>query len=394
MQSLARPHPPHTGILILAVASANLGLSLLSPVITQLRDDLMATADEAQLVLGSFMLSVALSQLVAGSLSDKFGRRYVLIIGAVVFGVGGVGAMLAPNIEMLIGLRILQGIGAAACMTMGRVIVNDSFDGAEAARKMSVVSSAQAIVPLLGFGFGGVIAEFIGWRGSIGIMVLGALSIGVLSSLYVTETRRGAPVPLRLASLSAAYLSLIRTPAVRYHGLTSGFAIGMFFAMGGTMPYEFDRLGVSPMEFGLLFAMTSIGYVSGNAVNRALVGRVGLSRMAFFGSLLTLLVPGSMLVGHVFELLSPTVLSFLCFCFGVCNGLVIANSMICSMRAAGENSGAGTGLLGAIQMLLGALSGSVIIGLGGAEDFAVTAGGLLLMAMMGATASFLGSKVR
>ncbi len=388
-----RSQPPHSAILILAVASANLGLSLLSPVITDLRQDLFANADEAQLVLSSFMISVAAGQLISGSLSDKFGRRYVLITGSVIFGVGGVGAMLATNIEMLIVLRIVQGAGAAACMTMGRVIVNDSFEGAEAARKMSVISSAQAIVPLLGFGFGGVIAEFIGWRGSIAIMVFGAILIGVLSSLYVAETRRGVPVPLRLASLTTAYLSLIKSPGVRYHGLTSGFAIAIFFTMGGTMPYEFSRLGVSAMEFGALFAVTSVGYVTGNAINRSLVGRIGLRRMALAGSLLTLLVPGSMLAGHLFDLLTPARLSFLCFCFGICNGLVIANSMICSMRAAGENSGAGTGLLGAIQMFLGAVLGSIIIAFGGATDFVVTSSGLLIIALLGATSSFLGSKV-
>ena len=385
---------PPIGVLILAASSANLGLSILSPVITTLRDDFSASADRAQLVLSAFMLSVAISQLISGSLSDRFGRKRVLLGGSVIFIIGGIGALLSTTIDMLIGFRILQGAGAAACMTMGRVIVNDVYQGTEAARKLSIVSSAQAIVPALGFAFGGVIAEFIGWRGSIGILVMGALLIAVMSFLFIDESRRGDPVLFRPASLIAAYLALLKTPGVMFHGLKSGLAVGMFFAMGGVMPYEFDRMGIGPLEYGLFFAMTSVGYILGNFINGLLVGRVGVVRMAYIGSLLTVLVPLLMLAGGLTGLLTPFWLSFLCFCFGVYNGLVIANAMICSMRAAGSNSGAGTGLLGAMQMLFGGVAGSAIIALGGANHFSVTATGLLIMALCAALSSFLAPNSR
>ena len=154
-------------MLTLAGYSANLELSILSPVITTLRADFSASVDRAQLVFSAFMLSVAISQLISGSLFDRFGRKKILHSGSVIFIVGGIGALLSTTIDMLIGFRILPGAGAAACMTMGRVIVNDVYQGAEAARKLSIVSSAQAIVPAIGFACGGVIAEFIGWRGTI-----------------------------------------------------------------------------------------------------------------------------------------------------------------------------------------------------------------------------------
>ena len=102
-----------------------------------------------------------------------------------------IGWLLSTTIDMLIGFWVLQGAGAAACMTMGQVIENDFYQGTEAACKLSIVSSAQAIVPALGFAFGGVIAEFIGWQASIGIMVMGALLIAVVSYLFIDESRRG-----------------------------------------------------------------------------------------------------------------------------------------------------------------------------------------------------------
>ena len=185
---------PPIGVLILSASSANLGLSLLSPVITILRDDFSVSANLAQLVLSAFMVSAAISQLISGSLSDRFGRKKILLGGSAIFIVGSIGALLSTAIDMLIGFRVLQGAGAAACMTMGRVIVNDIYQGAEAARKLSIVSSAQAIVPAIGFAFGGVIAKFIGWRVSIGIMAMGGLLIAVMSYLFIDESRRGDPV--------------------------------------------------------------------------------------------------------------------------------------------------------------------------------------------------------
>ena len=121
-----------------------------------------------------------------------------------------------------------------------------------------------------------------------------------------------------------AYLGLLKTSGVMFHGLTSGLAVCMFFAIGGAMPYAFDRMGIGPLEYGLFFSITSIGYVLGNFVNGLLVERVGVVRMAYLGSLLTALVPMLMLAGDLTGMLTPLLLSFLCFSFGVCNGLVIA----------------------------------------------------------------------
>ena len=101
-----------------------------------------------------------------------------------------------------------------------------------------------------------------------------------------------------------------------------------------------------------------------------------------------------MLAEDLTDFLTPLLLSFLCFCFGVCNGLVIANAIICSMRAAGRNSGAGTGLLGAMQMLFGGIAGGAIIALGGADYFSVTATGLLIMSLCAVLSSFLAPNSR
>ena len=99
---------PPIGVLIFAASSANLGLAILSPVITILRDDFSTSADRAQLVLSAFMLSVAISQLISGSLSDRSGCKKILFSGSVIFMIGGIGALLSTTIDMLIGVRICK----------------------------------------------------------------------------------------------------------------------------------------------------------------------------------------------------------------------------------------------------------------------------------------------
>ena len=106
-----------------------------------MRDDFSVPADLAQLVLSAFMLPVAISQLISGSLPDRFGQKKILLSGSVIFIIGGIGALFLTTIDMLIGFRVLLGVGAGACMTMGRVIMNDVYQGAEAARKLSIFSS-------------------------------------------------------------------------------------------------------------------------------------------------------------------------------------------------------------------------------------------------------------
>ena len=163
----ARLAPP-IWLLALAVSGANVGMSLLSPAILSLRQDLGASADEAQLVLSVFLVMLGLGQLGAGSLSDRIGRRPVLVYGSLLFLLAGFGALVAPNVEVLIVLRALQGVGAATCMAMGRVIINDSFDRNEAGRQLSTITMAQSVVPLIGFAFGGLLADMVGWRGRSG----------------------------------------------------------------------------------------------------------------------------------------------------------------------------------------------------------------------------------
>ena len=388
-KSLSARAAPPIWMLALAVSGANVGMSLLSPAVPDLRADLMATADEAQLVLSGFLVMLGLGQLGAGSVSDSVGRRPVMMFGAMLFALSGIGALLAPNVWVLILMRILQGIGAAACMAMGRVIVNDGFSREEAGRQLSTITMFQAVVPILGFAFGGLLADFVGWRGAIAVMVATS-SVVLLATVFLLRETRLETTPLMpVGRMIAVYVQLLRTPKFITNAGAAALLTAAFFAMGGFMPYHFKSLGASAFEFGLFFSITSVGYMAGNSLNRSLGPRMGLDRAAFTGSLISVVTMSGLTLAGYAEMAVPPVVSGFLFFYGFSNGLVIANTIIGAVRAAGPHSGAATGLCGALQMGVSAVLGSLIIAFGGDSNFKLAISICWLMSVFGVASAYL-----
>ena len=360
---------PPLWVLALAVSGANVGISLLSPAIPALRADLMATGDQAQLVLGVFLVMLGLGQLGAGSISDRIGRRPVLVYGALLFTIGGLGSLFATTVEMLIAMRLIQGLGAAACTAMGRVIISDSYERAEAGKQLSTITMFQAIVPLLGFAFGGILVDFVGWRGSVALMVITAAVVLVSAQVLVRESRteKGAALPVR--QIMGVYGRLLVTQKFIANASGASLMTAVFFAMGGFMPYHFQRLGASAFEFGLFFSACTAGYIFGNNLNRRLGPRFGIDRAAFAGSVISFVAISWVAGAALLDLAVQPVISAGLFVYGTGNGLIVANGLIGAIRAAGVHSGAATGLCGALQMAGSAALGSFIVGLGGDMDF-------------------------
>ena len=385
---------PPLWLLALTVSGVNIGMALLAPAIPMLRDDLSASGDEAQLVLSAFLVMLGLGQLVAGSLSDTLGRRPVLLSGSLLFAIAGAAALVAPTIELLILARAVQGFGASACMAVGRVIINDSFDRTEAGRQLSTITMVQSIVPLMGFAGGGLIADFIGWRGSIGIMVLTAAVIFTANLVLLGETNQNRVPRAPLLKVMGVFVLLVRSREFMVHASSGALLTAAYFALGGFMPYQFQRLGASVTMIGLLFSMTAFGYMSGNYLSRHVGPRIGLESAVLLGGVVSLLAILLLVLLEMAGLASPWVISGCLFLFGVANGLVVANSIICAVRAAGPNSGAATGLCGALQMMYSAAFGSLVIGLGGDQNFLVALAVVLLISGVAALATWRGYQQR
>lgn len=377
-----RPNAPPIWFLALTTASPVLGLTILTPALPLIKQELQVSSNEVQLLLTVFMVSLAVGQLIHGPLSDRWGRRPVLIAGAILFSLGSIAAIFTSNIDLLIVCRGIQGFGAAACSSMGRAMVNDSFERSEAARQMSSIAMVLAIVPALSIAFGGILADIAGLTGAMILMSVAATFVVITTLTRSTETNLNPTDRIDALSIIAAYRSVLGNLTFVCWTLSSGLQIGMFFSLNAFLGYQFARHGYSMAEFGLWFSLTPIFYLIGNSCNRKWFVAKGLERASMIGCTLSLISVVSLFLTqkagftHALSLAIPLSL------FGFGNGIVVANSMVGSMSAAGRHAGTGSGILGAWQMASGGIAGAIIIALGGAEIFSVAATGLIIMALI------------
>lgn len=163
---------PATLLLALAAlaAVAPLATDAYLPAFGQMADDLGVSASSVQLTMTTFLVGIALGQLTIGVLSDRVGRRPLLLWGSVLALAASIGAALASSLSILLTARFLQGLGGAAGMVLGRAVISDRSRGITAARALSVVMAIQGIAPVVAPILGGVLVELIGWRGILGVV--------------------------------------------------------------------------------------------------------------------------------------------------------------------------------------------------------------------------------
>ena len=328
------------------------------------------------------MIALATGQLICGPVSDRTGRRPVMLTGAVLYTLAGILCTLTENIQQLIVLRAIQGLGAAACMAMGRAIVNDAFERSEAARQMSTISIILAIAPALSIGFGGVLAESAGWKGIMLLLVTCGAVMIVAAWLLARETNLNRIAAINPYTVMNAYRAVLRNRLFVCWALTSAMQIGIFFSLNALLGYQYQRNGYSLSEFGLWFALTPLFYLIGNSCNRIWFVSKGIERAAMIGSSLSLVSVLTLFVTQAAGMTHALSLALPCCLFGFSNGIVVANSTVGAISASGKHAGTGTGIVGACQMATGGIAGAVIVALGGAQNFSIAAAALIVMSVV------------
>ena len=358
-------------ILALANASVVVGMGLITPSILIIKNDFNVSAETVQLVLTYYMLAAGLGQLIFGTLSDRYGRRPILLMGGFLFAASSIISIFSPNILSLLFLRVIQGLGAAACMSMARVIITDSFEKTEAAEKLSLVTAIMVIFPLISLILGGFIAETIGWVGTMYIFFLFGFIIFICAFIQIPETKTDKIKHLNLEKISNSYLAVLKNSKFLTFTFISSILVGIFFSSFGFMPYEFARLGVSPLEFGFWLSFTGLGYFVGNILNKHYAAVFGIEKLIVIGCLLSLISYLSILFMHLNVFSNPLYIALPIIVFGLGNGFTVANCIIGAVSSTGGNSGTATGVAGAMQMSSGGIVGTIVISLGGDESFLV-----------------------
>ncbi len=309
-----------------------------------------------QLILSLFLASIAISQIFIGPLSDRFGRRPVLLIGFISFVAVTLLAPIAPTIDALIAIRIVQGATGCVGIVLGRAIVRDLFDRRQAASMLGYVTMGLAVAPMVAPVIGGLLQELFGWTAIfLFTALLGIACVGVTWA-YVPETNLRPTPRLSFASMFRDFGLLLRSPDFLLFAASAGLTTGVFFAFLGGAPYVSEHiLGLSPGVYGLWFGVAPVGYVLGNYIAGRFTERFGVARMIVAGSALGVIAASLAPLLFLSGFASPAALFLPTVLVGIANGVALPSAISGAVSVRPDIAGAASGLSGAAQIGMGAI---------------------------------------
>lgn len=374
-----------TVLLALLTALGPLATDMYLPAMEPIRADLGGTVPSAQLTLSLFLAGFAVGQLVYGPISDRHGRRGVLLASLAVVLVANAACVLAPNMTALIVARLAVGLGTAGPIVLARSIVRDLYSGARAGQELSRMGSIMGLVPAIGPLVGALVYEAAGWRMIFALQfLLAAVTAAVVfAALPETIGARRRPDPLRPATLLRTYADIVRHPVFALYTATNCFVFGGFFAFIATAGFLLPAVyGSGSLGVGLAFGMVAVAFVTGTLIGARLVGRIGIDRTMLAG-VVVLLQSGGMIVLlvfdsviHVSDILVPMMV------YGLGLGIAFPQGIAGAIGPFPDRAGAASSAFGFLQMTFGALLSLWLAGsfAGSAVPFAVT----VLMLAIGA----------
>jgi DHA1 family bicyclomycin/chloramphenicol resistance-like MFS transporter len=351
---------PPLALLVLVTAIAPAALHMLVPSLPLLATVFDAPAANVQLVLTLFLAGIATGQLVYGPISDRLGRRPVLIAGLLLFLVGTVLCGLAWSLPVLIVGRVLQAGGGCAGMVLGRAIVRDLFDRERSASAIATITMAMSLAPSISPAIGAYLAEWVGWRADFAF--LGAVGAAVLVvTVAKLEETHAAPASVSVAGMTRSFVLLLRSPAFRGFAFGTAFTSASWFTFLASAPYLLSEvLHQPPSTYGLMILLPMVGYILGNAAVARLTVPFGITRLCVFGFALSL-ASGVMLAVWCFVDLTPWALFVPMAISSVGNGISQPPGIAAGLSVFPRIAGAASGLMGFLQMMIAA-AGTFLIG--------------------------------
>jgi DHA1 family bicyclomycin/chloramphenicol resistance-like MFS transporter len=364
-----------TGCLMLQPLSTDLYLASLP----NLASDFATTPAAVQQTLSLFVFGFGTAQLVSGPLSDRYGRRPVLIGGLALYLLSGFACALAPSLELLVAARFAQAIGCCTAVVVARAIIREAYSPVDGAHVLAKASSLLALAPILGPILGGYLQVSFGWRAAFVALGLAGLAVWIAALRRMKESNgRLNPEAMRPGKLVAIYLDVMRTPAFWAYSLPGAISYASIFVFISGTPFVLIKvLGVPTQYYGYLFAIGVCGYLGGTLICRRLLTRVGVARVLKLGTsvglvgglgFLALVLAGvshwTLVVGAQFVVMTAHGINFPCAQSG-------------SLAPFSQQAGAAAGLFGCLTMYAALLAGMWV---GGSHD-----GTLLPLASISAT---------
>ena len=359
---LDRTTPPHILTLILLAGLSALALNIFLPSLPGMTLYFDTDYRLLQLSVALYLGVNAVLQLIVGPISDKIGRRPVILAGLAIFVLASLGCVLSTNVWVFLTFRMLQA-GIVVAMVLSRAIVRDIVPDAQAASMIGYVTMGMAVVPMVGPAFGGMLDQAFGWQAVFWVLLILGMAVFWLVWCDLGET---APATSRSMSQQIKeYPELLTSPRFWGYSLASALSSGSFFAYLGGAPFVGDKVfGLSPAQLGFYFGAPAIGYFIGNFISGRFSVRIGINRMVLWGCVINAAGIAANLA--LFYAGLGTALSFFGFmCFmGLGNGMTIPNATAGALSVRPHLAGTASGLAGALMIgggaALSAIAGATL----------------------------------
>ena len=352
---------PPVWVLILATSLGPFALQALVPAMPGLARDFGVSFGVAQMSLTSYLVGMTVGQLAYGPLSDRFGRRPVLLAGLAVFLAGSVCCLLAGDIAPLIAGRALQALGGCAGIVLARAIVRDLYDRERAAQMIAYVTAGMIVAPMIGPVVGGYLYEWFGWPSVFWfILAFGVLvTLACLALLHETHPARGRTETF--GQIVRGCWMLLRIRRFRGYSFQVAFTAASFFSfLGGAAAVAVDLFGRSASEYGWWFVLISLSYMTGNFMSARIGRRVGSDRMIAIGTTFSLAAACAMLATLLAGGFTLALFFLLSGAMSVGNGFSMPNGFAGAVSVDPSRAGTASGLSGALQMGTGAVAITII----------------------------------
>jgi MFS transporter, DHA1 family, multidrug resistance protein len=343
-------------VLGLITAVGPFAIDMYLPALPSIGGALNATPAAVQMSLMVFFITLGLCQLVYGPLADMFGRKTPIYAGLAIFTAGSVGCAFAPTINVLIGFRVLQALGACAGMVVPRAVVRDLYTGHDATRLMSLLMLVVSVSPILAPLTGSLIIAAFGWRGVFWALTCAGAAAFLLAATQLKETREAHHrADSSWASAFAAYRKLLTD--FSFLGLTfvGAFGISSFFVYLASASFVIiNHYGLTPTMFSLCFALNAAAFFGISQLTARLTARYGLPRVirvAVTGFAIAMSILAALFLAGADSLALMMVFLFIGYGF---LGLVLPTTAVLSLESHGAIAGTASALMGALQFVVGA----------------------------------------
>ena len=347
-------HRNRVRLLALLVAMSGVGslsLNILVPALPSLAMKFDADPAHVELTVSLYILGLAAAQLIFGPLSDRFGRRRVVLAGLALATVASTSAIFAGGIASLVAWRVLQSLGASSGQTIGRAIIRDLYERDRAASMIGLVTSVVVLMPMAAPLIGGILDTLLGWEAVF--VFSAALSVLVLAwaALALPETHKGTGERNRFRSDLRA---LAASPRFFGYALCAGLGSAPFFSfLGGAPHVVISMLGRTSAEYGLWFFIPSLGFMAGNFIVSRVATRLGIDMMIWWG--ITFTIAGALLNVIVYIALPGWEMATIFLpqiVVGIGNGLLLPTAVAGAVSIRPQVAGTASGMTGFIQMAI------------------------------------------